>query len=455
METQSIQEVFRRSNPITGRFVLPGDKSITHRALFFSALREGRTIIHNPSSARDCRNTYELLESLGCCCKTHKDHWVVDGSARSVGPALMNIHFGNSGTTARLAIGFLSGERGTFSLTGDSSLSRRPMEHVTEPLRFLGADIVTTDGKLPVTVIANRVISGLNEPAKAIEVSSAQVHAALTLAGLRSESGVRIRRIAPMRDHTLRMAKKFGLSIQTHDDLDQVYPVTEPNGLQGISHKRRGLSTKDPEPNVDLLIPGDVSSASFLITAALLVSESDLQIHNVGLNPTRTGFLECVKGMGGKVSWKITDNEWEPRGSIHVQYSPGLHGIILDNSSHITPLMMIDELPLLAFLGTQANGETVIRDAGELRVKESDRISATVAMMGSLGVKIEELEDGFRLSGQQKVSGGGRADHRGDHRLAMLAGVAGLIAEEPVIVPNPDVAGNSWPGFWDCEAWRF
>ena len=423
-----------RTVPFTGKFVVPGDKSITHRALFFGALHRGPTFIGTPSPALDCRNTLTLLRSLGYRIVEGEQGWFVDNSERSLYSSSFSLDCGNSGTTARLATGFLTGERGEFTLVGDKSLSRRPMERVADPLRQMGAAVHTTKGAFPVTVIASGRVQGLN--GVPINVRSAQVHAALTLAGLRSEQGVVLKRTKLMRDHTLRMAALFGYLIESDGRVDSIHPlIADPSGEKNA-------------PSVELEVPGDFSSAAFLMAAALIVPGSDLTIQNVGLNPTRTAFLEALKEMGAEVDCVVASDIWEPVGAIHVRYSPQLQSITLDADSAISVDLMMDELPLLAFLASQANGESVICGAGELRVKESDRIAATVSLLRLLGIEIEELEDGFRVHGPQIVRGGTAVNHSGDHRLAIIAGVAGLIAREPVTIPDHKVAAVSWPDVW-------
>ena len=445
MRKQEIR-VLPRTSPLRGTFVVPGDKSITHRALFFAGLRDGKTIIHNPSPAHDCRNTLALLRKIGCSCEERDGEWIVDGSTRSIPSEELRLDCGNSGTTARLATGFLTGERGTFLLEGDSSLSRRPMERVAEPLRRLGAQLATTKGSLPLSVIAKSVVPDISDQSEeeegggtAIDVTSAQVHAALTLAGLRSRAGVQLRRVTPMRDHTLRIAKKFGWEIETTGNVDRIIP------LHHI--KEHALEKRDEEP-LELRVPGDVSSAAFLVAAALLLPGSDIHIEGVGLNPSRIGFLETVAAMGGEIAWRSENEEWEPLGTIGVRYTPDLRGIHIHRTALVPPSAMIDELPLLALLGAMAEGETRVGDARELRVKESDRVAATVSLMASLGVKVSELEDGFIVGGGRVMQGGRSVDPSGDHRLAMMAGIAGLIAEKPVTIKESEVVGVSWPGFW-------
>lgn len=435
----------RRSRPLTGTITVPGDKSITHRALFFGALHAGRTEIVNPSPALDPRSTLELIRSLGYHVVEHHGTWGLDGTRRSSHAGRLVLDCGNSGTTARLAAGFLTGEKGQFVLTGDESLSRRPMERIVRPLRRLGFDITSINGSLPVTVIAHQGKSieeeeindhGGEAGGGVIDVASAQVHTALVLAAARSSEGILLRRTKPMRDHTLRIARLFGIAIEQRGDAEFVHPIDR-------------VLLSDREHTVTIDVPGDVSSAAFMVAAALIVPGSDLTIENVGLNPTRIAFLETVRAMGGRVEWNVTDDSYEPHGTIHIRHSPDLHGIVVDDEGAFPVALMMDELPLLALLGALAQGETIVRGAGELRVKESDRIAATVSLLGAIGIVAEELPDGFRVAGGQSVAGGAEVNHHGDHRLAMLAGVAGTVAESSVTIRGPGVADVSWPGVWE------
>ena len=429
--------ISKRTGPLTGTVSVPGDKSITHRALFFGALHAGVTQLRNPSPALDCQRTFHSLRSLGYHLVEEHERWIINGVAKDVHGSPLELDCGNSGTTARLLTGFLTGESGEFLLTGDESLSRRPMERVADPLRKMGADIRTREGAFPVTLCATERVNGIDgRSGNPIEVKSAQVHAALVLAGLRSQHGVVLQRIKAMRDHTLRMAGLFGYPINTTETTDRIFPIDS-------------IATGSNEyPPIDLEVPGDVSSAAFLVAAALLVPESVLIIEKVGLNPTRISFLEALRAMGANVEWQVDSDSWEPVGTIRARYTSDLQSIVLDQGSQCSVDQMMDELPLLALLATQAQGETVLRGAGELRVKESDRITATACLLQSLGVEIRELEDGFCVKGRQIIRGGATANHHGDHRLAMLAGVAGLIAEEPIVVPESEVAAISWPDVW-------
>lgn len=455
--------VRRRERGLSGALSVPGDKSITHRALFFGALSDRRTTICNPSPAHDCRTTLLLLRQLGYHIAEHASCWELDPSLQFFRLPKQILDCGNSGTTARLAAGFLLGEPGEYILVGDESLSRRPMERVAAPLRRMGGKITTTNGFLPMFIHEEEedspeieeeteeyflqeslpLLRIEGEDSDGIDVASAQVHGALVLAAARSAKGVLLRRTKPMRDHTLRMASLFGVHIESRGEEDFVHPL----------HHRKESPDRTP---VDIDVPGDPSSAAFLVVAALLVPGSDLTIDRVCLNPTRISFLETVLKMGGEIEWNVHEGKGdhhEPVGTVRVRYSPGLRGIAVgeENDPAVSVALMMDELPLLALVASQAVGETSVHGAAELRVKESDRITATAALLGSIGILVEEREDGFRVVGPQQVKGGRTVDHQGDHRLAMLAGIAGLVAEEPVIVPDPDIASVSWPGFWELE----
>jgi 3-phosphoshikimate 1-carboxyvinyltransferase len=421
-----------QTRPLAGTLSVPGDKSITHRALFFGALNRGQTIIRHPSSALDCHRTFCLLTSLGYSVRANRGNWEVVGAARREIPASLTFHCGNSGTTARLAIGFLAGEQGSFTLVGDESLMQRPMGHVVKPLQQIGATIDTTNGRLPVQVWSNGELDG-GASHGVVTVASAQAHAALVLAALRSRGGAMICRTRPMRDHTLRMMQLFGISLRRETSglgVDAVLPFV-PHGDRQIE------------------VPGDISSAAFLIVAALLVPGSRVRIEGVGLNPTRIAFLHALLAMGASIRWNVGDDHFEPRGTIDAEYSPELEAIAVGPDNPGFPVAeMIDELPLLALVASQAWGRTVVRGAGDLRVKESDRISATLALLAALGIEAEELEDGFAVEGKQEVRGGCVLDARGDHRLCMMAAIAALIAWRETAIADPNAASVSYPQFW-------
>lgn len=431
-----ILQINGRAEPLRGTFAVPGDKSISHRALFFATFRSDLQI-RNLAPGDDVLRTRRLIESAGYRVEESERGVRVFGAPDrpDAFEHSIRIDCGNSGTTARMGLGWLTGERGLWKVTGDESLRRRPMGRVIEPLERLGASFRGGRTNLPVSVIADqRVIGGTEE-----WIGSAQVHAGLLLAGLRSEQGIRLRRMEHMRDHTLRLARRLHLPVESDDDLDTVHPVAA--GLPSPE-------STDPSGFTLFDIPGDISSASFLIAAALLQPDADITIRGVGLNPTRIAFLEAVRSMGGDISWEITKGEWEPSGDVRVRGGAKLRGDDFSAES-IDVVGMADEIPLLVLIAAHARGRSRIRDVAELRVKESDRISSTVAILNRLGFDVQERGDGFEIAGRGTVRGGVDIDPMGDHRLAMLAGVAGTVALEPVRVTNPEIASVSWPGFWD------
>jgi 3-phosphoshikimate 1-carboxyvinyltransferase len=423
------------TEPLTGVIVPPSDKSITHRALFLGAISTATTTIINPASGADSRSTLSLILSVGCEVHEDKHRWIIHGKRTSNPSGDVVLDCGNSGTTVRLAAGYLTGERGNFTLTGDASLRRRPMERVAEPLKLMGASVGTTDGHLPMTVRAEHQIDGC-VPDNFIEVSSAQVHAALVLAGLRARDGVTLRRAVAMRDHTLRMARQFGIQVQTERVFGAWYDVISPAAI-----------TQD----VEVVVPGDFSSAAFFIAAALLVPGSELELHNVGLNPTRIALLQAMIAMGGWIDILPMEPGVEPVGKIRVHHTGDLHGLNFSTGRddvQVNVAEMMDELPILALIASQAHGTTTVHGASELRVKESDRIAAIAEVLGTLGVAVGQHDDGFSITGPQRIRGGVTIDHHGDHRICMMATIGALIAEKPVVIPDPQVVSVSYPEFW-------
>lgn len=418
---------------------LPGDKSISHRALFFGGLNQGSTTLRGLAPGEDVRSTMKVLKRLGVTSTTVQSGVQLQRS--SIRAHLGDLYCGNSGTTARLLAGYLAGEEGTYRITGDTSLSSRPMERIVQPLQRMGIDITSMNGLLPITVnshgSARAVATG---PAAwrdsadriVLDAASAQVHAGIVLAAIRSNTRIAVRRTAPMRDHTLRTACLFGLDISA--DSESGFPVDI-------------IAADVIDRDVDFEIPGDVSSAAFWVVAALLVPRSQLRLRSVGLNPTRTTFLGALRAMGADLSW-TPDDGIEPSGTIDVAGGPRLNGLDFSGNGGPFPIgLMIDELPLLALVAARARGRTVVRGATELRNKESDRVAGLVSLMRNLGVVIEEFNDGFALDGPQRIEGG-VVDPRGDHRLAMLAGIASLISNGPVDVLDSNVAAVSYPSFW-------
>ena len=410
------------SATMRGCVTVPGDKSISHRALLLGALAEGVSRIADFLPSADCHATLSCLRALGIGIETHNATTLsVHGRGlRGLKAPTTPLNCVRSGTTMRLLAGMLAGQPFTSTLSGDQQLLRRPMGRVVEPLRRMGADIEDTDGHAPLTAHGQ----ALRGVAHDLGVASAQVKSALLLAGLTAEGETHIRQPAPARDHTERMLAAMGADVQASDESVTLRPVSSLTPLL-------------------LTVPGDVSSAAFLLVAATLLPDSQVTISGLGINPTRTGLLDVLQAMGAGLSVDDERTECgEPIGSVTVTAS-GLRGITIDGD---TAVRMIDEFPILAVAATQAHGTTVVRGAQELRVKETDRIATVVQELRHLGAQIEPHEDGFVVEGPTPLRGGTVHSH-GDHRLAMALTIAGLIAEDDVVIEDIDCIEDSFPRF--------
>lgn len=411
--------------PLLGVSAVPADKSITHRALLFGAIAEGVSRVRNYLDGGDCRATLAVVRQLGVQVDAPAPgEWRIHGRGlhglREPEEVLDCV---NSGTTARLLAGLLAGQRFHSVLAGSEQLRRRPMARVVEPLRQMGADIAGREGGrlLPLS-IRGRELAGLEY---LMPVASAQVKSSLLLAGLYSRGLVAVREPGPARDHSERMLAAMGAPISRRG------PILT---AEAPAH---------PLAPLDLNVPSDFSSAAFLLVAAACAPGSHLTLTGVGVNPTRRGLLDALIAMGAD----ITLDNWgesggEPTGDLRV-HAADLTAITLGGAEIVT---LIDELPVLAVAATQARGETVIRDAAELRVKETDRIATTVAELRKLGAQIEARPDGFVVSGPTRLRGA-RVDSHGDHRLAMALAVAGLLAEGATAVQGAECIPDSFPGF--------
>ena len=413
--------------PLTGDLSVPGDKSISHRALILGALASGRSRVLHPNTGTDLTSLGGCLGALGATVAWDRENDTVEvegyGFERLTEPDQI-LDCGNSGTSLRTLTGVCSGIPGMAVLTGDESVRRRPMLRVVTPLRRMGARIDGRDGGAMAPIVTHG--GGLHGIAYRSPVASAQVKTAILLAGLAAEGPTTVTEPAPSRDHTERMLAARGVPVATSD----------------TSVTITGGGSIAP---LDQRVPGDISSAMFLVVAALLVPGSDITVTGVGLNPTRTVALEVLRSMGGRLEAHIESLEGgEPIGSIAVRCSE-LHGVEVPPGD-IPGL--IDEIPALVVAAAAAEGETVISGAAELRVKESDRIAGLVGLLRTLGVDVEERPDGMMVSGRGRL-GGGRVDARGDHRIAMAAAVAGLVAGGPVRVDDWGAVATSFPEFVD------
>lgn len=410
---------------LTGRCHVPGDKSISHRAVMFSALADGTSTIRNFLDGGDCRATIGVMRGLGVQIEERSTTELIvhgRGLAGLQEPADI-LDCANSGTTIRLMTGLLAGQAFSSFLSGTPQIRRRPMARIVTPLRQMGALIVgRQDGNYAPLGIGRSALHGMEYD---MPVASAQVKSCLLLAGLFAQGLTVIRQPGPARDHTERMLAAMGAPIAVYGN---------------TIHSERPTSELTP---IEIDVPGDASSAAFLLVAGAIVPDSHLTIAGVGVNPTRTGLVDALIAMGAKIEYTNRRNQsGEPVADLVIQTSE-LHGTTFGGEQIVT---MIDELPVLAVAATQANGRTVVKDAGELRVKETDRIATTVAELRKLGANVEPTPDGFIIEGPTKLIGG-PVESNGDHRLAMAGAVAGLVAQGQTMVYGADVTADSFPGF--------
>lgn len=409
---------------LVGHIVVPGDKSISHRAVLIGALGEGEMRVRGFGRAGDTQSTVDGVRALGVEVEDVADDELVVHGVGLRGLRAGSVDCGNSGTLMRLLAGAVAGQDGEFVLTGDESLGTRPMERIAAPLRLMGATVETTEGHAPLTIRGSGALHGAEiEP----EAASAQVKSAILLAGLNADGPTTVIERIPTRDHTELMLEAAGV------------------------HVRRGTSSVTVEPGGTLrldavVVPGDFSSAAPLLVAAALVPGSDLTFHDLGVNPRRTGLLAVLERMGARVS--VFDRRrvgGEPVASVQVQ--PG-ELVATEIEAPEVPAL-VDELPLLALLASHARGETRVSGARELRVKETDRIEAVTDGLRPLGARIHSRDDGWTVTGVPARLRGGRIDARGDHRIAMLGAVAGLASREGVAIEGADTAAISFPGFYE------
>lgn len=413
------------SGPLRGEVTVPGDKSISHRAVILGALAAGETRIEGFLTGEDCLSTVACIRGLG----VNVD---VDGnSVRVQGVGLDGLKepedvldAGNSGTTARLLLGVLAGQRFYSVLTGDGSLRRRPMGRVSGPLTEMGAQFW---GRGEGNLLPLSVRGGSLKPLEyRSPVASAQIKSAVLLAGLFTDGETAVIEPERSRDHTERMLSAFGAKVSIH--FNEARVAGRPDLVGRL-----------------VRVPGDISSAAFFLVAASIIPGSDLIIRNVGINPTRTGVLDVLDEMGGRLEYLTRREEsGEPVADIRVRAAE-LHGVEVGGA--VIP-RLIDELPILAVAALFARGKTVIRDAVELRVKETDRIAAMAGELDILGAEIEEREDGFVIQGGHPVSGGIVRSH-GDHRVAMALCIAALAAQSPVSLDSTECIAISYPTFFE------
>lgn len=415
-----MRETIHPAKSISGIITVPGDKSVSHRYGMLTGVAEGESKIANYSTGADCQSTLACMEALGATIERKDGLVIVQGGALK--EPSRELDAGNSGSTIRMLSGILAAQKFTSRIGGDESLSKRPMKRIIQPLTEMGAKIEATDDQFPPLTIHGRPLHGIDYTPP---MASAQVKSCVLLAGLFADKDTIVRESVRTRDHTEIALQEFGADIEVDGRVITL---------------RAGAKLTGRE----LVVPGDLSSATFFLVAALLMKESNLVIHGVGLNPTRSALLDFLVGMGASV--KVLDLQQtggEVIGDLRVRASKVSGGVI----EGALTAGLIDEIPALAVLGAVSEGGLTVRDAGELRVKETDRIAAIEMNLRRMGVKIEVSPDGFHVAGKQQFHAA-EIDSRGDHRIAMAFAVAALAADGPCEIDGAESAGVSFPEFF-------
>lgn len=410
---------------LNGMIRVPGDKSISHRSVMFGAIAEGTTTVEGFLLGEDCLSTIDCFRKLGVNIE-------VDGTnVKVVSKGIDNwdeanevLYTGNSGTTTRLMLGILAGTGLHTVMTGDASIGKRPMRRVADPLRLMGAQIAGREnGQFTPLAIQGTQLQAIDYT---MPVASAQVKSAILLAGLRAQGTTIVRESEVSRDHTERMLRQFGAEV---DVVDGVVSFTGGQKLVGTHVK----------------VPGDISSAAFFLVAAAICEDSEVVLENVGVNETRAGIIDILQQMGADMTVTIEDETAaEPTATIIIR-SSSLQATTIEGA--IIP-RLIDEIPILALLATQANGTTIIKDAEELKVKETDRITAVVDELKKLGANIEATDDGMIIHGATRLTGASMKSY-GDHRIGMMAAIASLVTDEPVQLDDAECIAVSYPNFFE------
>ena len=409
---------------IKGTLAVPGDKSISHRAIMLGSLAKGKTRISHFLRGADCLSTIGIFEKMGVSIHREGERVEVEGlGLQGLCPPEETLDCGNSGTTIRLLSGILAGQHFSTSLSGDASIQKRPMDRVITPLRLMGAEIQGTRGSFAPLSITGAPLKGIHY---ASPVASAQVKSALLFAGLYAQGDTAVTEPYLSRNHSEIMLKNFGASVIQEGTTTTLSPVSE-------------LFARD------IFVPGDISSAAFFIAAALLLPGSELILKNVGTNPTRRGMLTVLGQMGANIETLHCTKEGEEYSDLLIRSAP-LHGITIQGG--IIP-SLIDELPILAGIAALAQGTTVIRDAAELKVKESNRIRVMCEELTKLGVKTAETPDGMIIEGKRDLKGNVTIQTHGDHRIAMTFAVLNLVSQGEIRLDNRECVNISYPGFFE------
>jgi len=425
LHTATEERIIRPAKSVSGSLRLPGDKSISHRYGMLAAFAEGTSRFTNFSTGADCASTLSCMEALGARMRRLEDGTVeVTGMGGRVTPAKTALGCGNSGSTMRMISGLLSPQEGRFTLVGDASLSRRPMERILKPLTAMGARLTLTEGHAPLTIEGGAL--------KAIDytmpVPSAQVKTCLLLAGLQTTGTTTVREAVRTRDHSELALRAFGATLtRTVDSVS----ISGPQALHAI----------------DAAVPGDISSAAFFLCAAAMFPGSSLVFDSLGLNPTRAALLDVLTALGARISvLNLEEKNSELVGMVQLTAPP--EGLGTTEISGTLAAQLIDELPVLAAIGPTTNGGIRIRDARELRVKESDRIALVVKNLRAMGAEVEEFEDGLDVPGGQTLHGA-TIDSGDDHRIAMAFSVAALRAEGETLIQGAESVAISFPEFFN------
>lgn len=414
--------ILTTASSLHGTITVPGDKSISHRAVMFGALAEGDTHITGFLMGEDCLSTISCFRKMGIAIDVTENEVIVHGAGlHGLQAPSELLYTGNSGTTTRLLCGILAGQPFTSVLNGDASIQKRPMGRIIQPLRLMGADIDGKDGNLCPLTIQPSPLKGI---CYELPVASAQLKSAILLAGLFADGKTTVIEPAASRDHTERMLRGLGADIKTEGKTITLVP---PKTLRAV----------------DIAVPGDISSAAYFLVAGSILPNSDITIRNVGINLTRTGILDALEAMGADIERLNEHNQVEPVCDLRVRSSK-LHGTIIGGD--IIP-RLIDELPILAVAAAFAEGETVIRDAQELKVKESNRIAAMVSELSRAGADVRETEDGMIIRGGKPLHGAAFTSYA-DHRVAMSMAICALACKGDSTIDDPQCAAISYPTFF-------
>lgn len=424
-----------KSKGLTGEIKVPGDKSITHRAIILGSLSTGKMKIIDPLLGEDCLSTINIFRKLGVDIQideVNKEIIINAQGYRNFVEPTQVLDTGNSGTTTRLLSGVLAGLPFMSVMSGDDSIAKRPMDRVIDPLRLMGVDITGSQNNSRTPLVINSMNNDVNINGMTydMQVKSAQVKSAILFAGLYAESDVRIKEQVTSRNHTELMFQQFGVEVEKQDDY--------------IHLPARSI---DKLVTTDVQVPGDISSAAFFIVAGLIIPRSHIVIRNVGTNITRSGIIEVVQAMGGQISLKSVSDGAEPICDIEVKYTDQLNAI--DVYGDMIPTL-IDEIPIIALLMTQAHGRSVIRDAEELKIKETNRIDKVVESLNQLGYHLQATDDGMIIYGHEKESMlNTRFSSFNDHRIGMLLAIANLLENEDIEIDHFEAVNISYPSFMD------